>query len=222
MSFGFQHYESKVFTSWQIMFLVCGLVTVAVGILVIFFLPDNPMSARFLSHQQKVWAIERLRANQTGVENKHFKWRQSIECFLDPQTWLLSLIVICSSVPNGAISSFQATIIKGFGYTSKQTALLQIPSGAVSIVSIVSAAIVAGRFNQRVLNVVCLITPGLIGGCLMAFLPEDNKVGKLIGNYMTQCIGASLPLMYSWTGANLAGHTKKVRKSTISFLCRYS
>ena len=32
ISFGFQHYKSPAFTSWQIMFLVVGLVTIAVGI----------------------------------------------------------------------------------------------------------------------------------------------------------------------------------------------
>jgi MFS family permease len=33
ISFGFQHYTSKTFTSWQIMFLVVGLITVSVGVL---------------------------------------------------------------------------------------------------------------------------------------------------------------------------------------------
>jgi MFS family permease len=32
ISFGFQHYHSPTFTSWQIMFLVVGLITIAVGI----------------------------------------------------------------------------------------------------------------------------------------------------------------------------------------------
>lgn len=49
----------------------------------------------------------------------------------------------------------------------------------------------------------------------MAFLPSDNKAGKLIGNYLTNCIGASLPLMYSWVSANFAGHTKKVTMNAI-------
>ena len=31
-----------------------------------------------------------------------------------------------------------------------------------------------------------------------------------IGNYLTNCIGAGLPLLYSWVAANYAGHTKKV------------
>ncbi|GJC96337.1 Major facilitator superfamily transporter [Colletotrichum higginsianum IMI 349063] len=219
ISFGFQHYHSSGFMSWQIMFLICGLITIAIGATVIMVLPDNPMTARFLSREEKIWAIERLRGNQTGVENKHFKWPQFIECFTDPQTYLLALITISSNVPNGAVSSFQATIIKGFGYTSKETALLSIPSGAVSIVSILAATNMAGRFNQRAINIICLLVPGVVGAALMAFLPEDNKAGKLIGNYMTNCIGATLPLLYSLVGANYAGHTKKVTMNATLLIC---
>jgi len=214
ISFGFQHYDGTTFKSWQIMFLVVGLITVAMGITVYFLLPNNPMSSR-LTQSEKIWAIERLRENQTGIENKHFKWSQVNECLRDPQTWLLSLITISSNVPNGAVSSYQATIIRSFGYTSQQTALLQIPSGGVSIVSILTATYLAGRYNQRAVNVMTLLIPGILGGCLMSFLPKSNRAGLLIGNYLTNCIGASLPLLYSLVGANFAGHTKKVTMNAI-------
>lgn len=190
ISFGFQHYVGTTFTSWQIMFLVVGLVTVVVGILTFLLLPDNPMKSR-LTHEEKVWAIQRLRENMTGIENKHFKLSQVVECFKDPQTWLLSLITISSNVPNGAVSSYQATIIKGLGYDSKHTALLQIPSGGVSIVAIVTATWLAGRYNQRGIQIVALLIPGILGGALMAFLPADEKTGKLIG----QCCPRSEPVV---------------------------
>ncbi|MCJ1388520.1 hypothetical protein MMC18_001367 [Xylographa bjoerkii] len=213
-SYGFQHYTSKTFTSWQILFLLMGLITIVVGILVVLFMPDNPMTSR-LTHEEKIWAIERLRVNQTGIENKHFKVKQAIECLKDPKTWLLSLLTISSNVPNGAVSSFQATIISGFGYNSEQTALLSIPSGAVSIVSIITATYFAGRYDQRAIFIVLLLIPGVLGGCLMAFLPADAKVGKLIGDYLTNCIGATLPLLYSWVAANYAGHSKKVTMNAV-------
>lgn len=246
ISYGFQHVNSRTFYSWQIMFLVCfcshrvlflqylytvtmyadtipnhmqtvGLITCVVGIATFFFLPNTPMSSR-LTHEEKVWAVLRLRENQTGIENTHFKPPQMIECFLDPQTWLLCLITIASSVPNGAVSSYQATIIKNFGYDSKTTALLSIPSGAVGIVSILISTQLAGRFNQRGLQViVLLLVGGVLGGSLMAFLPANDKAGKLIGNYLTNAIGASLPSLYSWVAANYAGHTKKV--SWYTFFC---
>lgn len=63
---------------------------------------------------------------------------------------------------------------------------------------------------MRGIQIIALLLPGILGGGLMAFLPEDQKIGKLIGNYLTNVIGASLPLLYSWVAANYSGHTKKV------------
>ncbi|KAK8108515.1 hypothetical protein PG984_014316 [Apiospora sp. TS-2023a] len=204
-SFGFQHYTSQSFRSWQIMFLLFGLVTVAVGLLVVVFMPDNPMTARGLSHAERVLAIERVRSNQTGIENKRFKWHQARECLIgDPQTWLLSLITVASSVPNGAVSSYQGTIIKGFGYTSKEAALLSVPSGVVSCVSILASCGLGARYDARgPFVIVILLVGGVLGG------------GLLAGNYLTNVIGSSLPLLYSYSAANYAGHTKKVTMNAI-------
>ena len=114
IAFGFAHWAASnpnaQFKAWQVLFLLFGLVTISVGILVFLFLPDNPMKSR-LSHDEKVFVIERLRENQTGIENKQFKWRQFKEVMLDIRTWLMSLIVISTSVPNGAVSSFSSIII---------------------------------------------------------------------------------------------------------------
>lgn len=215
-SFGFQHYTDKAFTSWQIMFLVFGLITIAVGGLVMVVVPDNPMTCKFLTHDEKIWAIERLRGNKTGIENKHFKPYQAWECLRDPQTWLISLTTISSTVPNGAVSSYQATIIKGFGYTSKQTALLSIPSGVIAIVCVLSATYLAGKYAVRGPIIIgYLFVGGVVGGCLLAFAADDNKGAKLAGNYLTNVIGSSLPLLYSYAGANYAGHTKKVTINAI-------
>lgn len=198
------------------MFLVFGLITMAVGALVMGVVPDNPMKSKFLTHDEKVWAIERLRENKTGIENKHFKAYQAWECFKDPQTWLISIITISSNVPNGAVSSYQATIIKNFGYTSKETALLSVPSGVIGGISVLSATYMAGRFNMRgPIIIAYLLLGGVVGGCLLAFTDNDQKGAKLAGNYLTNVIGASLPLLYSYSGANYSGHTKKVTMNAV-------
>lgn len=204
MSFGFQHYHSSTFTSWQIMFLVVGLLTICIAILVLLFLPDNPMSSR-LSHEEKVAAVERLRENNTGIENKHFKLYQVLECLRDPQVLLLSLITIAASIPNGAVGSFQSILISSFGFTDKETALLQIPSGVIAVSSVLLATWSAGRFNARTINMITWsAVGGLVGGSLLAFLPAENKAGKLVGNYLAQVVGAFLPCAYSIAGGNIA------------------
>jgi sugar phosphate permease len=216
MSFGFQHYAGRLFSAWQIMFLVIGLITISMGAVVILFLPDNPMSAARLSHAEKVAAVERLRENQTGVENKHFKSYQVVQCLTDPQTWLLSLITVAASIPNGAVGSFQSILIKGFGFTSYETALLQIPGGCIAVASVLLATWSAARFNARALNVMLWsLIGGILGGSLLAFTPEDNRAAKMAGNYLTHVVGAFLPCCYSFAAANQGGHTKKVTMNAI-------
>lgn len=99
-SFGFQFYTAHAFKSWQIMYLVFGLLTIALGITIVLFLPDNPMTSR-LSASEKVAAIERVRANQTGIENKQWKGYQVRETFIDPKTWLIIVIILAGNVPTG-------------------------------------------------------------------------------------------------------------------------
>ncbi len=114
-SYGFLHYTNSNphvhFKSWQILFLVFGIITIFVGVLVVLFLPDNPMKSR-LSAEEKVFIIERVRENQTGIENKKLKGQQVKEVLCDVKTWILSLIVITTNVPNGAVSSFSSIIIE--------------------------------------------------------------------------------------------------------------
>jgi hypothetical protein len=75
--------------------------------------PDTPMSARFFSHTEKIAVIERLRANQTGIENKTFKRAQMMETLKDHKTWILALIVCTGNIPTGAVQSYSSTLIKG-------------------------------------------------------------------------------------------------------------
>lgn len=216
MSFGFQHYGGKIFSAWQIMFLVIGLITISMGAVVILFLPDNPMSARRLSHAEKVAAVERLRENQTGIENKHFKPYQVRQCLTDPQTWLLSIITVAASIPNGAVGSFQSILIKGFGFTSYETALLQIPGGCIAVMSVLIATWTAAKYNARAINIMLWsLVGGILGGSLLAFTPEDNRAAKMAGNYLTHVVGAFLPCCYSFSAANQGGHTKKVTMNAV-------
>lgn len=218
VSFGFLHYTNShpeaTFRAWQIMFLVFGIITIVTGILILVVIPDSPMESN-LTPAQKIVIINRVRANQTGIENKNIKWRQIREVLLDIRTWFLACIVILTNVPNGAVSSFSSQIISNFGYDDYQSLLLNLPAAAVAFISVAAASSMASKFNARSISIVLLIVPTLIGGALMAWLSATDKAGLLAGNYLTFTVGSSLPLIYSWISANYAGNTKKTTMSAI-------
>lgn len=103
------------------MFVVIGAVNVVVGILVVFFLPAKPQSASFLSSEEKSFVLDRLAVNQAGIGNNDAKPHQIFQAFKDAQVWLLCLITILCSLSSGVITTFSATLIKGFGYDGKQS-----------------------------------------------------------------------------------------------------
>ncbi|KAL9609244.1 MAG: hypothetical protein Q9167_005979, partial [Letrouitia subvulpina] len=88
--------------SWKYEFLIIGALCSAWGIVMFIMLPDSPVSAKLLTQRQRRMAVERLRENQTGVENKHLKVYQIREAFKDYKIYFFFLLGVVGNVPNGA------------------------------------------------------------------------------------------------------------------------
>ena len=67
-------------------------------------LPDSPVTAKGLSMREKRIAVERLRSNQTGVENKHLKPYQVKEAFMDYKLYLFFFLgVVGMETPKSSV-----------------------------------------------------------------------------------------------------------------------
>jgi len=61
-------------------------------------MPDSPMTSKmFKNEEDRLVAVERLRANQQGVENDVWKWAHVKEAALDPKTWLWAFMMFSIS-----------------------------------------------------------------------------------------------------------------------------
>jgi hypothetical protein len=134
LSFGAAHADvNGKPNQWQWVFIACTILTFLNLVLFYFFFPDNPMTAYFLNSEEKLRVVQRVRANQNGIETKVWKKYQFIEAITDVKTWLFFGFACVSSLLGGVGSQY-AIIIQSFGFSTLQTTLLSIPSGcAVSI-----------------------------------------------------------------------------------------
>jgi len=129
---------------------------------------------------------------------------------LDPQYWMFAAMSLGSALSSGFISSYTATVIAGFGFSAKNAALLNIPTGAVILIGVFIGSYAIRKASQRWIWIVILALPGIIGGGLTSFLPKSNVAGLLIGIYFINCIVATVNIFYIWSTANIAGYTKRV------------
>lgn len=194
---------------WKIIFLVTGLLTVALGILFLFWMPDNQMNARFLSKEDRILAIERVRINQQGIGNKTWKFYQFKEALLDPITWAFFLFSLIGNIPNGGLSNFFSLLIKSFGYTSQQSLLYGTPGGAVEIVALWLSGWIGDRTGQRIFTSSIFVLLAMIGMIMVIAIPADAPEGRLVGYYLTQACPAGFVAILGLISSNVAGYTKK-------------
>lgn len=96
---------------WKIVFLVTGLLTIALGCIFLWIVPDNQLNARWLKKEDRVLAVARVRINQQGIGNKHFKLYQVKEALLDPMTWAFFFYALIADIPNGGITNFFSQLV---------------------------------------------------------------------------------------------------------------
>lgn len=220
LSYGLGHIKSDLLHSYQIIFLFCGLLTVVTSVFVFIFMPDSPMEAKFLNDHEKLIAVERLRMNQMGVASRVWKWDHVLEAVLDPKTWLWFLMLTAVSIPSGGITTFGPLIIQGFGFSKFQTILFNMPFGAVQIIATLGGAWLATRFKMKSPILILLCIPPIIGIIILMVVgrgPSHRGV-LLFGYYMTSFYPGISPLIYSWSGQNTGGDTKRKVTTSILFI----
>ncbi|KAI5247840.1 putative MFS allantoate transporter [Aureobasidium subglaciale] len=194
---------------WKIIFLVTGCLTICVGFIFLYVIPDSQLNARFLSKEDRVLAIERVRCNQQGIGNKHFKMYQLKEALLDPLTWAFFFYALVADIPNGGISNFFSQLITSFGYTAEESLLYGTPGGAIEVIALLLCGYLGDKFGNRLLISTSGLWISTLGMLLIVCLPLDNNIGRLFGYYLTQASPTPFVALLSLISTNVAGWTKK-------------
>ncbi|KAF8553844.1 MFS general substrate transporter [Imleria badia] len=215
ISFGSLHIKTTGFAPWQWLMIITGTITLVVAVLYWVFFPDSPTSAWFLTPSERTTAVQRLRENQTGVENKHFKKEQMIEALLDPKTWLFALFSVLDNVPN-SLTNQRQIIVSSFGFTYLHTTLLGCVDGCIEIMTIWTGVTLAARIpNGRAYVGALYFIPALVGVLMIELLPWSNQVGLLSGIWLVDINTTGFVLSLSWLNNVTAGHTKRVTTNAI-------
>jgi len=211
LAYGLGHIHSTSLRSYQIIFLFVGLMTVITVPFVYWKLDNSVESARFLSHEDRLKAVERLRANQTGKGTYEFKWNQVWESVLEPKTYLWFAMSLLLNVGASVSNTFGPLILGGIGFSSYLTSLLNIPFGAVQLIVIVLSSWAAYRWRTKSVALTILILPVVAGLAMLYALGRGHsQLGPLIlAYYFLACLFGGNPLIASWMIANTAGQTKK-------------
>ncbi|THU84915.1 MFS general substrate transporter [Dendrothele bispora CBS 962.96] len=215
VSFGLLHTTTPNFMPWQWLMIITGIITLFTAVLFWFYFPDNPTTAYFLTPEERIQAVERIKVNQTGLENKHWKRDQFMETFQDPKIWVMCLFAAIANIIN-SLTNQRQLIVSQFGFTPIQTTLLGCVDGIAQIIAVWSAVYLSGvRQIGRAGAAVLAFVPGLLGALLVIFLPSHMKVGLLFGYWLGIFSVAPFSVLLGWISGSVSGHTKRITTNAL-------
>lgn len=219
LSYGLGHAHNPNLKIWQLIFLVIGLMNFVWAWVFLWVMPDSPSTAKFLTHKQRIVAIDRIAGNMIGVKTKEFHKSQAIEALLDIKVHCLMFIGLACGIINGGVSNFASSLIKGYGFSGLNATLLQLPTGAIEFVVVPLCGLAAGYFkNTRCLLLAFICLPPL-GGLLGIRLTPLSQRWSLVGcTWLQYIVGAPVILSWNLLTTNIAGHTKRSTANGLWFV----
>lgn len=210
LGFGLGHSHDTALHSWQLIFLTIGLLNIACGCVFLWLMPDSPSSAKFLTHKQRIVAVQRVADNMIGVKTKQIKLHQALEVLYDVQVLCCAGMAVSCGIINGGVSNFASSLIKGYGFSGIYATLLQLPTGAFEAVIVPICGIIA----TYVTNSRCLVLAGVclvpFGGLLGIRFTGLEHRWTLVGcTWLQYIVGAPVIICWNLLATNVAGHTKR-------------
>ncbi|TLD19790.1 hypothetical protein PspLS_09452 [Pyricularia sp. CBS 133598] len=143
---------------WRTLFLVCGALTIAVGVIFYILMPCGPNDVWFLNERDKEVLSARMARDREGGDKTSFSVAQLREAVWDPKVWCVFWF--------GVLTTIQAPVLT--------TMLCTAPSGAVQVVLLWIGVFLCWLMPQnRTLVVLIMIVPPLAATILLLELPLD-------------------------------------------------
>ncbi|KAK8061683.1 hypothetical protein PG994_008049 [Apiospora phragmitis] len=209
--------------SWQWLYLSYGIVSVFFGVFVFLWMPDSPMRAKCFSERDKRLMVERVRSNQTGLQNRTFKREHVVDALTDPQTWCYAGIQLTTTLPTSGLGSFYGIIVnESLGFSVLQTQLLAMVLGFYIIFILLGSNWIVNKWkNGNILTMLGFVIPSFAGTILLMTIPNQTfsqHVGLLICYYITLSFWSAQTLGLSLMSRNVGGITKKTVVVAINFI----
>lgn len=116
LMYGIGKNSALAIAPWRVLFLVCGAITVAAGVVFYLFMPNGPNDAWFLNAREKHVLSLRMVKDREGGDKTNFSTAQLREALLDPKSWFVFwfgvLVTMQSPVLTVCLSAIQAQLLR--------------------------------------------------------------------------------------------------------------
>ena len=175
---------------WQWMLILEGIPSLVCGVATLWFLPDGPAKAKWLSDDEKRIIAARLAAEPPGALHG-FK-----EMLFDKRIWILMIPDFSIVIALYGLNLWQPQMIKAMGYSNIQTGFIVALPYLLAMGAMVGLGYSSDRSGERAKHVAFGAFMGAIGMAGAVLLTNHNAV---FASLCLACCGIYAALAVFWT-----------------------
>ncbi|KAJ4012682.1 hypothetical protein NW752_008398 [Fusarium irregulare] len=200
------------FHSWEMIFAIEGIITVALAIISFATLTDRPDTARWLSEEEKVMAINRIKAERLGTTEVLDKM-DTAKIFAgirSPLTLSTSMIFLLDNITVQGLAFFLPTIVRTI-YPERSTIsqqLFTVPPYVVGAFFTVLIPAFSYKMDRRQIFIILCAPLVMVGYAI--FLGTTNGQARYGATFLVASSAFALaPLTNSHISANVLSDTAR-------------
>ncbi|OZJ04351.1 hypothetical protein BZG36_02360, partial [Bifiguratus adelaidae] len=193
---------------WQWIFVIEGIISIFLGILSYFYLPDYPETARFLNEKEKEVATMRLTAENAAAAKQKLSPIQIKKSFLDWKSYMYLLMFFAINMGGGTISVFLPSIITGLGYTTTNAQILSAVPNICALVAQLSTTYLSRVFARSWL-LISFSAVGIVGFIVLISVHGNPTVEMFALCLASVGVFPNIPLLGTYMASNVSGVTKR-------------
>ncbi|KAB2572696.1 hypothetical protein BFW01_g10300 [Lasiodiplodia theobromae] len=197
--------KTRGIAGWQWLFILQGAVTFMVALGAVFTLPDNPLTTRWLTPEERQLAHDRIVRDTVGKREASSTFAGLKEAALDYRVWVFAFMQHMHLAANGTL-----------GFNTTITLVLTCPPYLIAGLTSIFWSISSGRFNERTWHITVakiIAIAGFVTGC--ATLNTGVRYFAMfvftIGTYAVNSI------ILGWVGST-CGQTQEKKASAYSIV----
>jgi MFS family permease len=196
-------------SAWQWVFLIEGVLTVAISFVILFFLPNFPENPTWLTEEEKAFLLARLPPSSPKSTDKNLNWDDIVDALRRPTLLLFSFLRLFQSLGTYGLAFWLPSIIQKFGITSAATApLLTAPSAAISVISGILFSYAVDRAVVKPQYIVLFSLSASFVSFLVLMLVKNSAVLYAFIIIATLAASADGSVFSSWMNQTLKGSTE--------------
>ncbi|KAK2776443.1 hypothetical protein FQN52_003452 [Onygenales sp. PD_12] len=189
---------------WQWLFLVEGALTFITGVFGLFWLPDGPQSAWFLSDREKAAARSRLLRDTSAKIETKLDFKAAFQTWKDWKFPIWCIATFSYPVAYATSMNFFPMIVQRLGYSVVKTNLWTVAPNMVGSVVLLAVAYSSDHFRERSFHTVFALVLSGIGMVILATIDVDANKGVAYFACFLMAAGAYIPsaLVHAWHSNN--------------------